>query len=204
MFWLLRRSHQLCFRYPFRKVDVMNICVASSMVRCLMGAVRVVGGLFRCNPLVAALCVITAVQPAYAQGIETVQPFDRQFTATAIAAECQALTVDAAVLQTLEIGKTYRVTGFPLSMFDSTDLIVTRIEGRSLKISQDLVSLIRNSRVVSSVCEAHSLGVPPSASSMLSTNNSASQLRGDQQRSRTNSCLRADLCPESLTPRRKR
>ncbi|MSR40368.1 MAG: hypothetical protein EXS10_00480 [Phycisphaerales bacterium] len=75
----------------------------------------------------AVFCAWIFAPCAFAQVIEVVRPFDRDFVAEAIKVEAQAIAVDEVALHTLQVGKTYRIEGFPLSMFDSADLLVERI-----------------------------------------------------------------------------
>ncbi len=75
----------------------------------------------------ASIFASGAAHSAVAQGFEVVRPFDREFVAEAIAVDAQALAVDAQVLRELVVGKHYRIEAFPLSMFDTADLIVERV-----------------------------------------------------------------------------
>ncbi len=75
----------------------------------------------------ASVVVLGIGAPTFAQGFEVVRPFDRDFVAEAVAADSQAIAVDDDALRVLRVGKTYRIEAFPLSMFDSVDLIVERI-----------------------------------------------------------------------------
>ena len=86
--------------------------------------------------IIALLAIITPTALASPQAMETVQPFDRQYTAETVADGTQAITVNEKVLNALEIGKTYRIEAFPISMFDSVDLIVTRDESPNADASR--------------------------------------------------------------------